>query len=67
MESSGAAGYVNISCETYDRVKDVFVCEHRGKVTAKNLGEIDMFFVRGPREGFTSANGTLQEHLFGAG
>jgi adenylate cyclase len=49
MESSGAAGCVNISCGTYHRVKDVFVCDHRGKVAAKNLGEIDMFFVLGLR------------------
>lgn len=50
MESSGAAGCVNISCETYRRVREVFACEHRGKIAAKSLGEIDMFFVLGPRQ-----------------
>lgn len=45
LEASGEAGKVNISGETYLLVKDVFRCEHRGKVKAKNKGEIDMYFV----------------------
>ena len=46
MESSGEAGRVNISGDTYALVKDKFHCEHRGKVNAKNKGEIDMYFVK---------------------
>jgi class 3 adenylate cyclase/Tfp pilus assembly protein PilF len=45
MESSGAAGKVNISGATYELVKHKFKCIHRGKVKAKNKGEIDMYFV----------------------
>lgn len=45
MESSGEAGRVNISGTTYKYVKDLFVCEYRGKIEAKNKGEIDMYFV----------------------
>jgi adenylate cyclase len=45
LESSGVAGRINISAATYEEVKDLFVCEHRGKVLAKNKGEIDMYFV----------------------
>ncbi|TGK07660.1 adenylate/guanylate cyclase domain-containing protein [Leptospira semungkisensis] len=45
MESSGKAGYVNISGATYEIVKDFFVCEHRGKIQAKGKGEVDMYFV----------------------
>jgi len=45
MESSGAPGKVNISSTTYALVKDKFQCEHRGKVSAKGKGEIDMYFV----------------------
>ena len=45
MESSGEAGKVNISGSTYELVKDKFKCEHRGKIEAKNKGEIDMYFV----------------------
>ncbi|HZV68600.1 MAG TPA: adenylate/guanylate cyclase domain-containing protein [Saprospiraceae bacterium] len=45
MESSGEAGKVNISGNTYLGVKDLFHCIHRGKIQAKNKGEIDMYFV----------------------
>ena len=45
MEYSGEPGKVNISGSTYELVKEYFVCEHRGKIQAKNKGEIDMFFV----------------------
>jgi len=45
METSGEAGKVNISGRTYELVKDIFNCSYRGKVQAKNKGEIDMYFV----------------------
>ncbi len=45
MESSGEVGKVNISETTYEHVKNDFQCEHRGKIIAKNKGEIDMYFV----------------------
>ncbi|MEO8764658.1 MAG: adenylate/guanylate cyclase domain-containing protein [Ginsengibacter sp.] len=46
MESSGEAGKVNISGSTYELVKDIFTCTYRGKIQAKNKGEIDMYFVK---------------------
>lgn len=45
METSGEPGKVNISGTTYELVKDEFLCEHRGKIKAKNKGDIDMYFV----------------------
>ena len=45
LESSGEAGKINISGGTYEYVKDKFVCTHRGKIEAKNKGQIDMYFV----------------------
>lgn len=48
MESSGEIGQINISQSTYCAVKDQFVCEHRGKVSAKNKGELDMYRVISP-------------------
>lgn len=45
MESSGEVGRVNISGTTYELVKDKFTCTYRGKIEAKNKGEIDMYFV----------------------
>jgi class 3 adenylate cyclase/Tfp pilus assembly protein PilF len=45
MESSGIPGQVNISGTTYEFIKEQFVCTHRGKIQAKNKGEIDMYIV----------------------
>jgi class 3 adenylate cyclase/GAF domain-containing protein len=45
IESSSVPGKINISETTYELVKDFFVCEHRGKVSAKNKGEIRMYFL----------------------
>jgi adenylate cyclase len=45
MESSSDAGKVNISRNTHELVKNDFNCEYRGKIAAKNKGEVDMYFV----------------------
>jgi class 3 adenylate cyclase len=45
IESSSVPGKINISETTYELVKEFFVCEHRGKVSAKNKGEIHMYFL----------------------
>jgi guanylate cyclase len=45
MESSGEPGKLNISGSTYELVKHRFHCKYRGKVKAKNKGEVDMYFV----------------------
>jgi hypothetical protein len=50
MESNGEPGKVNISEKTFNLVKDQFNCRYRGKISAKNLGEIDMFFVESRQE-----------------
>jgi class 3 adenylate cyclase len=47
MESNSEAGRVNISDTTFELVKGQFNCEYRGKVPAKNVGEVDMYFVKG--------------------
>jgi len=45
MESSGVAGKLNVSETTYESIKNDFNCTFRGKIEAKNKGEIDMYFV----------------------
>jgi adenylate cyclase len=47
MEASGVAGKVNISGATCEQVKDYFICTHRGKIKAKNKGEVDLYLVEG--------------------
>ncbi|MEO6834009.1 MAG: adenylate/guanylate cyclase domain-containing protein [Chitinophagaceae bacterium] len=45
MEQHSKAGRINISHSTYELVKDDFRCEYRGKIAAKNKGEVEMYFV----------------------
>jgi len=45
MESSSEAGKVNISSSTYAFIKELYTCTYRGKISAKNIGEVDMYFV----------------------
>jgi class 3 adenylate cyclase len=47
MESSSEPGKINLSGATYALLKDAFDCDYRGKITAKNKGEIDMYFLKG--------------------
>ena len=45
MEQNSETGKINISGTTYELVKEKFNCAYRGKIPAKNKGEIDMYFV----------------------
>ncbi|HEV8508592.1 MAG TPA: adenylate/guanylate cyclase domain-containing protein [Chitinophagaceae bacterium] len=45
MESNGEAGSLNVSAAVYNHIKDQYQCTYRGKIYAKNIGEIDMYFV----------------------
>jgi class 3 adenylate cyclase len=45
IESSGEPAKVNISGSTYEIVKNHFNFNYRGKIEAKNKGQIDMYFV----------------------
>lgn len=48
MEQSSEPGKINISESTYSLIKDGdFKCTYRGKIGAKNKGEMDMYFVQG--------------------
>ncbi len=45
MEQSSMANKINVSGATYELIKDRFDCDYRGKINAKNKGELDMYFV----------------------
>ncbi len=45
LETACESGMINISGTTYDAVAEFFECEYRGKIPAKNKGEIDMYYV----------------------
>ena len=55
MESSGTPGKINISGSTYELIKDVFDCEFRGYVNAKNKGEVAMYYVNGLQEKYCTS------------
>jgi adenylate cyclase len=70
MESSGVPMSVNISAATYERVREFFFCEARGKVLTKDKREVEMYLVHGvnpdlcgcgAREGF----GLKYQEVFG--
>lgn len=54
MEASGAAGRVNLSPNTFARVKDFFSCEKRERVKLKDGREVEMYFVNGIASGLTA-------------
>lgn len=47
MEQYSEPGRINISASTYDLIKDYFNCEYRGKLPAKGLGDIEMYYLIG--------------------
>ncbi len=50
METNSISGKINISNDTYNLIREHFSCEYRGKIEAKNKGEIDMYFVENQYE-----------------
>ncbi len=46
MESNGEEGLVNISASTFNDVKEIYKCTYRGKIEAKNIGTVDMYFIQ---------------------
>jgi adenylate cyclase len=47
VETSGAPGRINLSRNTYLRVKDFFSCESRGTIPTKEGREVEMYFANG--------------------
>jgi class 3 adenylate cyclase len=47
MEQNSESGMVNISENTYEHIKIEYKCIPRGKIEAKNMGFVNMYFVEG--------------------
>ena len=45
MESHGVPGKIQITRETYDLIKDEFICTPRGTVNVKGKGEMETWFL----------------------
>ena len=54
MESASTSGRINISENTYELIKDHFVCKYRGEIEVKNRGIMKMYFVNGKKDINTS-------------
>lgn len=49
LEQGGTPGRINISETTFEQIRHRFPCTYRGRLAAKNKGEIAMYFVDGPK------------------
>jgi guanylate cyclase len=49
MESHGTPGHIQITRETYELLKDEFVCRPRGTIAVKGKGEMETWYLEGPR------------------
>lgn len=50
IQENCAPGLINISESTYNEIKYTFNCHYRGKLHAKNKGDIDMYYVDGVKK-----------------
>ena len=46
MESSGTPGMIHISQSTYDAISGKFLCESRGSVNCKGIGEVPGYYLQ---------------------
>jgi len=51
MESQGVAGRIQITPATYRLIQSDYVCERRGRIQVKGKGELETWFLLGPKTG----------------
>jgi class 3 adenylate cyclase len=51
MESHGIPGSIQISRATYDIIREDFVCDRRGIIDMKGMGETETYFLLARRNG----------------
>jgi adenylate cyclase len=49
MESNGTPGEIQITRSTYELIEDAFVCTPRGTIPVKGKGEMETWYLVGPR------------------
>ena len=55
MESHGTPGRIQITRATYELLADEFECEPRGRIVIKGKGEVDAWYLIGPKGDRTAA------------
>jgi len=63
LETASDAGRINISGETYEYIQEYFNCTYRGKIPAKNKGEIDMYFVDGLKKKYRDETNPIMPNI----
>jgi adenylate cyclase len=61
MESHGTAGRIQITRSTYELLADEFECEPRGTISVKGKGEIEVWYLIGPRGDRPPGGGDARE------
>ena len=65
MESASLPGRINISADVYKRINKFFDCTYRGKIAAKNKGDIEMYFIDALRSVYSiNKEGTAPNKTF---
>lgn len=54
MQTAGMPNKINISEATHQYIAPYFLCQARGKILTKNLGEMDMYFVENLKPEFAT-------------
>ena len=54
MESHGTPGQIQVTRATYELLKDEFVLERRGTVAVKGKGDVETWYLVGPRQAATA-------------
>ena len=60
MESHGTPGEIQITRATYELLKDEFVCRPRGTIVVKGKGEMETWYLEGPRSDDRQAEGAVE-------
>jgi adenylate cyclase len=59
MESHGVPGSIQISHDTYDLIRDEYVCERRGTIEVKGMGDAETYFLLARRNDVRHALPTI--------
>jgi class 3 adenylate cyclase len=61
MESHGTSGRIQITEATKELLEDEFVCEPRGTIWVKGKGEMEAWYLIGPRANAVTATPAVAE------
>jgi adenylate cyclase len=59
MESHSVPGEIQITRATYELLKDEFVCRRRGTIPIKGKGQMETWYLEGPRSDDRGSEGTV--------